>query len=99
MIKRISIHGYKSFHPTDPTVIDIDTNKQATLIYGLNGAGKSAIGEVIHGRSVNDQAFAHCRVETTGTGPFRHLVYNHAFVARVIGETLPGIFTIGETGG
>jgi wobble nucleotide-excising tRNase len=96
MIKRISIHRYKSFHPTTPTVIDIDTSKQATLIYGLNGAGKSAIGEVIHGRSVNDQAFAHCQVETTGTGPFRHLVYNHAFVSRVIGETLPGIFTIGE---
>lgn len=96
MINRISIHRYKSFHPTTPTVINIDTSKQATLIYGLNGAGKSAIGEVIHGRSVNDQAFAHCQVETTGTGPFRHLVYNHAFVSRVIGETLPGIFTIGE---
>ena len=96
MIKKISIHKYKSFHPTRPTVIAIDTSKQATLIYGLNGAGKSAIGEVIHGRSVNDQDFAHCQVETTGTGPFRHLVYNHAFVGRVIGETLPGIFTIGE---
>lgn len=96
MIKRISIHRYKSFHPTTPTVIDIDTSKQATLIYGMNGAGKSAIGEVIHGRSVNDQTFTHCQVETTGTGPFRHLVYNHAFVGRVIGETLPGIFTIGE---
>lgn len=96
MIKKISIHRYKSFHPTTPTVIDIDTSKKATLIYGLNGAGKSAIGEVIHGRSVNDQTFAHCQVETTGTGPFRHLVYNHAFVGRVIGETMPGIFTIGE---
>lgn len=96
MIKKISIHNYKSFHPTTPTVIDIDTSKQATFIYGLNGAGKSAIGEVIHGRSVHDQAFAHCHVETTGTGPFRYLVYNHAFVSRVIGETMPGIFTIGE---
>lgn len=96
MIKSISIHNYKSFHPTTPTVIEIDTSKQATFIYGLNGAGKSAIGEVIHGRSVKDQAFAHCQVETTGTGPFRHLVYNHAFVSRVIGETMQGIFTIGE---
>jgi wobble nucleotide-excising tRNase len=96
VIKRISIHNYKSFHPTTPAVIDIDTSKQATFIYGLNGAGKSAIGEVIHGRSVNDQAFAHCQVETTGTGPFRYLVYNHVFVSRVIGETMQGIFTIGE---
>ncbi|OOG42773.1 AAA family ATPase [Rhodanobacter sp. C05] len=96
MIRKISIHNYKSFHPTTPTVIEIDTSKQATFIYGLNGAGKSAIGEVIHGRFVNDQIFAHCQVETTGTGPFRHLVYNHAFVGRVIGETMRGIFTIGE---
>lgn len=96
MIKSISIHNYKSFHPTAPTVIEIDTGKQATFIYGVNGAGKSAIGEVIHGLSVKDQAFAHCQVETTGTGPFRHLVYNHAFVSRVIGETMQGIFTIGE---
>lgn len=96
MIKSISIQKYKSFHPTTPTVIDIDTSKRATFFYGLNGAGKSAIGEVIHGRSVGDEAFAHCKVETTGTGPFRHLVYNHAFVSRVIGETMPGIFTIGE---
>lgn len=96
MIRRISIHNYKSFHPNTPTVINIDTSKQATFIYGLNGAGKSAIGEVIYGRSVNDQSFAHCQVETTGTGPFRYVVYNHAFVGRVIAETMQGIFTIGE---
>lgn len=96
MIRTISIHNYKSFHPTTPTVVEIDTSKQVTFIYGLNGAGKTAIGEVIQGRSVNDQAFAHCQIETTGTGPFRYLVYNHAFVGRVIGETMQGIFTIGE---
>lgn len=96
MIKKISIYNYKSFHPTTPTVIDIDTTKQATFIYGLNGAGKSAIGEVIQGLYINDQTFAHCQVETTGIGPFRHLVYNHLFVDRVIGETMQGIFTIGE---
>ncbi|MFC5524351.1 AAA family ATPase [Rhodanobacter ginsengisoli] len=96
MIKKISIHNYKSFHPTTLAAIDFDTGKQATFIYGLNGAGKSAIGEVVHGRSVQDDKFAHCQVETTGTGPFRHLVYNHAFAGRVIGETMQGIFTIGE---
>lgn len=96
MIKSISIHNYKSFHPTVPTVVEIDTSKLATFIYGLNGAGKSAIGEVIHGWSIDDRDFAHCRIETTGTGPFRYLIYNHAFVGRVIGETMQGIFTIGE---
>lgn len=96
MIKKIAIHKYKSFHPTVPAVIDIDTGKQATFIYGLNGAGKSAIGEVVHGRFVGDAVFAHCQVATTEGGPFRHLVYNHDFVSRVIGETMQGIFTIGE---
>lgn len=96
MINEISIHNYKSYHPTNATVIEIDTAKQATFIYGLNGAGKSAIGEAIHGCFINDATFAHCRVQTTGTGPFRHLVYNHAFVSRVIGESMQGIFTIGE---
>jgi wobble nucleotide-excising tRNase len=96
VIKSISIRKYKSYHPTTPTTIGFDTSKQATFIYGFNGAGKSAIGEVIHGVYVKDAAFQHCQVETTGIGPFRHLVYNHAFVARVIGETMPGIFTIGE---
>lgn len=96
MIEQISIHNYKSYHPTTPTSIHIDASLRATFIYGLNGAGKSAIGDVIHGRYSADPAFAHCRVQTTGTGPFRHLVYNQAFVSRVIGETMKGIFTIGE---
>jgi wobble nucleotide-excising tRNase len=96
MIEKISIHNYKSYHPTTPLAIEFDTQKPATFIYGLNGAGKSAIGDVIHGRHTADPAFAHCRVQTTGTGPFRHLVYNQAFVSRVIGETMQGIFTIGE---
>lgn len=97
MIKKISIYNYKSFHPTTPTVIDIDTAKQATFMYGLNGAGKSAIGEVVHGCSINDSAFAHCKVTPIDHGgPFRYLVYNHDFVTRVVGETMPGIFTIGE---
>ena len=46
MFKSISISKYKSYHSTTPTVIEIDTSKQATFIYGSNGAGKSAIGEV-----------------------------------------------------
>jgi wobble nucleotide-excising tRNase len=100
MINSISITGYKSFHPTTALDIRLDTAKQATFLYGVNGAGKTAIGEVIHGRYTQDPAFAQCVVGTTGTGPFRFLVYNHNFVQRVIGEApgMPGIFTIGEQG-
>ncbi|MDP1646432.1 MAG: AAA family ATPase [Thiobacillus sp.] len=99
MIKSISVHNYKSFHPTTPAVIPIDTsNDKPVIFFGLNGAGKSAIGEVIDGLGRKDARFAHCSLTPTNGGPFRYLVYNHAFVERVIGEPegMPGIFTLGE---
>lgn len=99
MIKSIAIQGYKSFHPATPVTISLETATQKPVFfYGLNGAGKTAIGEVIHGRSIGDAKFQACRVETTQGGPFRYMVYNHHFVQSVIGEAagMPGIFTIGE---
>ncbi|MBD9437344.1 AAA family ATPase [Pseudoxanthomonas sp. PXM03] len=99
MIKSISIQGYKSFHPTQAVTIPIAVDKQQPVfIYGLNGAGKTAIGEVIDGRASGDARFQHCKVEATQGGPFRYMVYNHHFVQRVIGEAegMPGIFTLGE---
>ncbi|KAA0015805.1 AAA family ATPase [Salinicola corii] len=97
----IVIQGYKSFHPTDSATITLETATQKPVFfYGLNGAGKTAIGEVIHGCDIGSAEFHACRVETTQGGPFRYLVYNHYFVQSVIGEAegMPGIFTIGELG-
>lgn len=99
MIKSITIQGYKSFDPATPVTIPLETATQKPVFfYGLNGAGKTAIGEVIHGRSIGATSFQTCRVDTTQGGPFRYLVYNHHFVHSVIGEAegMPGIFTIGE---
>lgn len=99
MLKKISIFNYKSFHPTDAVAIEFDTTTQKpVLIYGLNGAGKSSIGEVIHGWGEKDPAFTHCDIEIAGQGTYRPLVYNSDFVDRVIGgvEGMPGIFTLGE---
>lgn len=96
MIKTISIYNHKSFHPTIPQQIRLDVTKTATYIYGLNGAGKSAIGEVIDGISRADPAFDHCAVETTDDSKYRYLVYNQDFADRVIGEPMRGIFTVGE---
>lgn len=99
MIKSISIQGYKSFHPTQAVTIPIAVDKQQPVFfYGLNGAGKTAIGEVIEGRAASDARFQHCRVEVSQGGPFRYMVYNHHFVQKVIGEAegMPGIFTLGE---
>lgn len=96
MIKTISIHRHKSFHPTTAHPVRLDHTKTATYIYGLNGAGKSAIGEVIDGLSRNDPSFAHCTIETTDNAKYRYLVYNHHFVERLIGQPIKGIFTVGE---
>lgn len=96
MIKTISIYRHKSFHPTTAHVIRLPTDKPATYLYGLNGAGKSAIGEVVDGLSRGAPEFGHCAIETTDNARYRYLVYNHHFVARVIGEPIKGIFTVGE---
>lgn len=95
MIRTISIHRHKSFHPQNTHSIQIP-NKTATYIYGLNGAGKSSIGEVVDGLARNDPAFAHCRIETTDNALYRYLVYNHHYVERLIGQPIRGIFTVGE---
>lgn len=95
MIRTISIHNHKSFHPTTPYPVRFPS-RTATYIYGLNGAGKSAIGEVVDGIARNDARFAHCTIDTTDGAKYRYVVYNHHFVARVIGEPMKGIFTVGE---
>lgn len=99
MLKTISISNYKSFHPTEAVKIELDTStRKPVFFYGLNGTGKSSIGEVIHGWSEKNPAFAHCAVETVGQGAYRPVVYNSDFVDRVIGGVagMPGIFTLGE---
>lgn len=95
MIRTISIHHHKSFHPTNAHLVQFP-NKAATYVYGLNGAGKSAIGEVVDGLARSDPAFAHCRIETTDNVRYRYLVYNHHYVERLIGQPIQGIFTFGE---
>ncbi|WP_439273462.1 AAA family ATPase [Pseudochrobactrum sp. HB0163] len=99
MLKKIAISNYKSFHPTETVEIELDTSTQKPVFfYGLNGAGKSSIGEVIHGWGEKNPDFAHCAIETAGQGAYRPVVYNRDFVDRVIGGVagIPGIFTLGE---
>jgi len=96
MIKTISLFRHKSFHPTTAHVIRLPTDKSATYLYGLNGAGKSAIGEVVDGLSRGAPEFGHCAIETTDNARYRYLVYNHHFVERLIGQPIKGIFTVGE---
>jgi len=85
VITGISIRRHKSFHPTQATQIafDVATPPKPVFLYGINGAGKSAIGEVLHGLSQQDVQFAQCSLTTSHDQPYRILVYNQAFVDRV----------------
>ncbi|OLI92330.1 AAA family ATPase [Xanthomonas oryzae] len=99
MITGLSIHRYKSFHPTIvlPISFEPGTPPKPVFLYGTNGAGKSAIGEVIQGVSGGDEKFSHCLMHTSNNAAYRVLVYNQRFVDKVIrtAEGVPGIFTIG----
>ncbi|WP_424680895.1 AAA family ATPase [Frateuria sp. YIM B11624] len=98
MIKSVTIQGHKSFSPATPTTIDFVTTKRVALLYGLNGAGKSAIGEVIHHNGNNQEPFAQCSVDTTHNVPYQFLVYNEEFIESTFRNRsdMPGIFTIGK---
>ena len=99
MITGLSIHRYKSFHPTVAPAIhfEVNTPPQPVFLYGINGAGKSAIGEVIQGLAGKEAEFAHCALQTSNNADYRILVYNQRFVDKVIRAAggVPGIFTIG----
>lgn len=99
MITGLTIHRYKSFHPSVavPITFEANTPPKPVFFYGINGAGKSAIGEVIQGLSSKDAAFAHCQLQTSNQAEYRVLVYNQRFVDKVIrtAEGVPGIFTLG----
>lgn len=99
LITGLSIHRYKSFHPTVAPPISFvpGTPPKPVFLYGTNGAGKSAIAEVIQGVSSGDEKFSHCQLHTSNNAAYRVLVYNQRFVDKVIrtAEGVPGIFTIG----
>lgn len=99
MIRTITIQGYKSYPRDRAITVQLDCSQSAPVyFFGLNGAGKSAIAELLERHSRSADQFPGCRVETTANGPFRFMVYNESFVRRVLGQSggMPGIFTLGE---
>ncbi len=98
MIRTLTLRGFKSFSPDRDTVIHMcPENKPVTLMYGLNGAGKSAIGQVID-RLARGDSVPGCRIDATDQRRYRYLVYNQEFVDRSFraADGFPGIFTMGE---
>lgn len=97
MIRTLTLQGIKSFPKNKPVTINFD-NKRVALFFGLNGAGKSAIAEIIDRNGNVKDPLNGCSIETTGVGPYKYVVYNEEFIERNFrGKSdFPGIFTIGE---
>jgi len=97
MIRTLRIQGYKSFSAASPVIVEFE-DKPALLLYGMNGAGKSAIGQIIDRNGNQREPVPGCTLEVSPGGPFSFLVYNEEFVQRTFGNSagMPGIFTLGE---
>ena len=99
MIRTISIQGFRSFDPESSTTISFEPDKRVTYFYGLNGAGKSAIGQVIQSCGKGQNPIPNCKL---GVSPqdakYEYLVYNDQFVEANFRNRsdVPGIFTIGD---
>lgn len=90
LITELNIDGvtsYKSKSTLSPT-------NKTSLIYGLNGAGKSTISEFLYNPS--EAKFAKCSMKTSG--PCEVLVYNQSFLNDYFYEedNLKGIFTLSK---
>ncbi|WP_163008115.1 AAA family ATPase [Pseudomonas viridiflava] len=90
MITELNINGvasYKSKSILSPT-------RKTSLIYGLNGAGKSTISEFLYNQS--EPRFAKCSVRLSQ--PCDFLVYNQSFLNDYFYEedNLKGIFTLSK---
>ncbi|OBS33028.1 AAA family ATPase [Pseudomonas syringae] len=90
MITELNIDGvtsYKSKSTLSPT-------NKTSLIYGLNGAGKSTISEFLY--NYTDPRFAKCSLKTSQ--PCEILVYNQSFLNDYFYEedNLKGIFTLSK---
>lgn len=98
MIRKISIKNFKSFQSEEPSVINLNHTKRLGLFYGLNGAGKSAIGQVIYRNGNQIDPLPECSLEFTGEGQYQYLVYNEDFVEENFRnkDGFPGIFSIGK---
>lgn len=76
MIRTLSIRGFKSFPGDRDTVVHVSPeNKPVRLFYGLNGAGKSAIGQVVD-RLGRGEELAGCGIEPSDQAPYRYVIYN-----------------------
>lgn len=92
MINKISIKGVTSY-PEDKFT-DLGPLKRINLIYGLNGSGKSTVGNYL--QDITGNRYQKCQIDP----PLKQeqiFVYNQRFVEKNFHqESHPGIFTLNE---
>lgn len=90
MITELNINGVASYKSKST----ISPSRKTSLIYGLNGAGKSTISEFLYNQC--EQRFAKCSVKLSQ--PCDFLVYNQSFLNDYFYEedNLKGIFTLSK---
>ncbi|CRM14793.1 MULTISPECIES: AAA family ATPase [Pseudomonas] len=90
MITELNIDGVTSYK----LMSTISLTNKTSLIYGLNGAGKSTISEFLY--SHTEPRFSKCRLKTSQ--PCEILVYNQSFLKDYFYEEdkLKGIFTLSK---
>lgn len=90
MITELNIDGIASYKSKST----LPLNNKTSLLYGLNGAGKSTISEFLYNQT--DARFSRCSLKTSQ--PCEILVYNQSFLNDYFYEEdkLKGIFTLSK---
>lgn len=92
MIKTISLKGVTSYPDDKPVVLG--QLKRINLIYGLNGSGKSTVGDYL--QDLTGNRYKGCQVDPV-IKQEQVFVYNQKFIERNFHqENHPGIFTLNE---
>ncbi|MFH0023382.1 AAA family ATPase [Pseudomonas atacamensis] len=92
MIKTISLKGVTSY-PDDKSVI-LGPLKRINLVYGLNGSGKSTVGDYL--QDLTGNRYRMCQIDSA-IKQDQVFVYNQKFIEKNFHqESHPGIFTLNE---
>ena len=97
MIKKIVIRDVATY---DKEGIVLDDLRKVNFIYGGNGTGKTTLSRAlaqINKDEAADNHFDECEFEWEGDYP-RVYVYNKDFREKNLRESMPGVFTLGNSG-